>query len=222
MQQKLNIAMFNTRFSELYVSNYSRMLRMAKTYVPAQEDAENIVHDVFVSVWEHKDHVLQMDNVEGYMAVSLKNKCLDYLKHLFYVLEYAERVNEVLRDDLHSRPDSLDASDAATACDREIINKAACHAIGALPPRCRQVFLLSRRDHLKNAEIAERMGISVNTVEAQMTIAIRKLRAALSRYLPQTARPNKKQLQQPDFTPNALGENEGPVVNIYHYTSKIG
>lgn len=178
--------MFNTRFSELYLNNYSRMLRIAKVYIPEHEEAENIVHDVFVSLWEHRDHVLNMDNVEGYMAVSLKNKCLDHLKHLLHVVEYADHVTETQRNELKIKINSLNCYDAAVSYDNEVINKAVRNAIEGLPPRCREVFLSSRRDHLKNAEIAERMGISENTVEAQMTIAFRKLRAALSQYLPKS------------------------------------
>ncbi|MBO4589373.1 MAG: RNA polymerase sigma-70 factor [Bacteroidaceae bacterium] len=184
--------MFNTRFSELYLNNYSRMLRIAKVYIPEHEEAENIVHDVFVSVWEHRDHVLSMDNVEGYMAVSLKNRCLDYLKHLLHVAEYADHVTESQRHELTNKINSLNCYDAASSYDNEVINGAVRNAIEGLPPRCRQVFLYSRRDHLKNAEIAERMGISENTVEAQMTIAFRKLHAALSQYLPLTIKRMKK------------------------------
>ena len=176
--------MFNTRFSELYLNNHSRMLQIAKVYVIEQEEAENIVQDVFVSVWEHRDYVLSMDNVEGYMTVSLKNRCLDHLKHLLHVAEYADHVTKSLNDNLTNTINSLSNYDAAVSYDNEVINKAVLHAIEGLPPRCRQVFLHSRRDHLKNAEIAERMGISENTVEAQMTIAFRKLRFALSQYLP--------------------------------------
>jgi len=184
--------MFNTRFSELYLNNYFRMLKIAKVYISEHEEAENIVHDVFVSIWEHRDHVLNMDNVEGYMAVSLKNKCLDYLKHLLHVAEYADHVSEALRDDLTNKINSLNYYDAAAYYDNEVINNAVRDAIEGLPPRCRQVFLYSRRDHLKNAEIAERMGISENTVEAQMTIAFRKLRIALSPFLPQTSKKQQK------------------------------
>ena len=190
--------MLNTRFSELYLNNYSRMLRIAKVYIPEQEEAENIVHDVFVSVWEHRDHVFSMDNVEGYMAVSLKNRCLDHLKHLLHVAEYADHVTETLRDDLTMKINSLNCYDAASSYDNEIINHAVQNAIDGLPPRCRQVFLFSRREHLKNAEIAQRMGISENTVEAQMTIAIRKLRGALSRFIPQA---NKKTATRSKIAP---------------------
>lgn len=214
--------MYSTRFSELYLNNYSRMLRIAKVYISEQEEAENIVHDVFVSVWEHKDRVLTMDNVEGYIAVSLRNKCLDYLKHLLCVAEYADHVNEALRDDLRHTAVSSDGNDAATAYDKEIINKAVSHAIEGLPPRCRQVFLHSRRDHLRNAEIAARMGISENTVEAQMTIAIRKLRGALSRYLPPKSLQSKNKLHSCGFTPKALGEKNDIVVTLYEYPSKTG
>ena len=184
--------MLNPRFSELYLNNYSRMLRIAKVYIPEHEEAENIVHDVFVSVWEHRDHVLSMENIEGYMAVSLKNKCLDYLKHLLHVAEYADHVSETQRHELTNKINSLNCYDAATSFDNEVINGAVRNAIEGLPPRCRQVFLYSRRDHLKNAEIAERMGISENTVEAQMTIALRKLRAALSQFLPLAIKRNNK------------------------------
>ena len=181
--------MLNARFSELYLNNYSRLLRIAKVYIPEPEEAENIVHDVFVNVWEHRDHVFNMDNVEGYIAISLKNRCLDYLKHLLHVAEYANHITEKLREDLTMKINSLNCYDAAASYDSEVITQAVQNAIKGLPPRCRQVFLLSRREYLKNAEIALRMGISENTVEAQMTIAIRKLRSALSRFIPQV---NKK------------------------------
>jgi RNA polymerase sigma-70 factor (ECF subfamily) len=108
------------------------------------------------------------------------------------VAEYADHVSEALRDDLMNKINSLNYYDAAAYYDNEVINNAVRDAIEGLPPRCRQVFLYSRRDHLKNAEIAERMGISENTVEAQMTIAFRKLRIALSPFLPQTSKKQQK------------------------------
>lgn len=191
--------MFNTRFSELYLNNYSRMLRIAKVYIPEHEEAENIVHDVFVSLWEHREHVLDMDNVEGYMAVSLKNRCLDHLKHLLHVAEYADHATEAHRNELSIKINSLNCYDAAESYDNEVINNAVRNAIDGLPPRCRQVFLFSRRDHLKNAEIAERMGISENTVEAQMTIALRKLRTSLSQFLPQTSRDKSPKTKKRGF-----------------------
>ena len=191
MQQNFLAIMFNTRFSELYLNNYSRMLRIAKVYVPEHEEAENIVHDVFAHVWEQRDHVLNMDNVEGYMAVSLKNKCLDYLKHLLHVADYADYFTESLHNELTMKINSLSIFDVAASYDNEIINNAIRKAIDELPPRCREVFLYSRRDHLKNSEIAERMGIAQNTVEAQMTIAIRKLRVALAPYIPLASNNNK-------------------------------
>lgn len=57
-------------------------------------------------------------------------------------------------------------------------------AIESLPERCREIFRLSRMEGLQNKEIAARLGISVNTVEGQMSIALRKLRVALKDYLP--------------------------------------
>lgn len=172
-------------FTKLYLENYARLLRIAYVYIPNHEDAENIIHDVFVTLWENRSRLLEMEGVSYYLAVTLKNRCLDFLKHQTHVVEHANRVTEEYQRSVQDSISSLSYYDPASTYDNEVLRKAVVDAIEALPPRCRQVYLLSRQKGLRNSDVAERLGISVNTVEAQVTIAHRKLRAALQDYLPQ-------------------------------------
>lgn len=172
-------------FTRLYQENYARLLRIAYVYIQSHEDVENIVHDVFVTLWENRERLFELESLPGYLAVMLKNRCLDYLKHQTHVLEHAQQVTDEFQRTMQDRIASLASYDAATNYDNEVIRKAIISAIDALPPRCRQVYLLSRQKGLRNTDVAERLGISLNTVEAQITIAHRKLRLALKDYLPQ-------------------------------------
>lgn len=171
-------------FTKLYQENYSRLLRIAYVYIPNLEDAENIIHDVFVTLWENRSRLFEMDGLGGYLAVSLKNRCLDYLKHQAHVNEHASKVVEEYQQSTKDRIAALTFYDPAASYDSVVIRQAVITAIDSLPPRCRQIYLLSRQKGLRNVDVAASLGVSVNTVEAQITIAHRKLRAALRPYLP--------------------------------------
>lgn len=172
-------------FTKLYQENYSRLLRMAYVYIPNHEDAENIIHDVFVTLWENRSRLFEMEGLGGYLAVSLKNRCLDYLKHQAHVTEHANLVVDEYQRSTQDRISALSFYDPSSSYDSEVIRQAVIKAIDSLPPRCRQIYLLSRQKGLRNIDVAERLGVSVNTVEVQISIAHRKLRASLKPYLPQ-------------------------------------
>ncbi len=151
-------------FSELYLTYYSKLVRFAKEFVILEEDAENITQDVFTILWEKRDFIGHIDNMNAYLFRLVRNKCLDYLKHKMFEQKYVESVQT-----------SYEA-DVAEDNDTEILIRA---AINSLPKRCRDIFLLSRVEGLKYREISEQLGISVNTVECQMGIALKKLRMKL-------------------------------------------
>ena len=151
-------------FSELYLTYYSKLVRFAKEFVILEEDAENITQDVFTILWEKRDFIGHIDNMNAYLFRLVRNKCLDYLKHKVFEQKYVESVQT-----------SYEA-DVAEDNDTEILIRA---AINSLPKRCRDIFLLSRVEGLKYREISEQLGISVNTVECQMGIAPKKLRMKL-------------------------------------------
>ena len=138
-------------FSELYLIYYPKLVRFAKEFVMSEEDAENITQDVFTDLWEKRE---SMNHIE----------CLNFKNCEKQMFELQ----------------SLDRFDVYDISERNQMENLIRDAINSLPKRCRDIFLLSRMEGLKYREISERLGISVNTVECQMGIALKKLRAKLN------------------------------------------
>ena len=160
----------------MYLTYYSKLVRFAREFVILEEDAENITQDVFTDLWERRDSMDHVENMNAYLFRLVKNRCLDHLKHKIFEQKYVEVMQTSFEIELNLKLQSLDrfdGSDMSVGNDTEILVRA---AINSLPKRCRDIFLLSRMEGLKYKEISERLGISVNTVECQMGIALKKLR----------------------------------------------
>ena len=152
-------------FSEMYLTYYSKLVRFAREFVILEEDAENITQDVFTDLWERRDSMDHVENMNAYLFRLVKNRCLDHLKHKIFEQKYVEVMQTSFEIELNLKLQSLDrfdGSDMSVGNDTEILVRA---AINSLPKRCRDIFLLSRMEGLKYKEISERLGISVNTVE---------------------------------------------------------
>ena len=162
-------------FDKIYVLYYSRMFRFAKEYILFDEDAENIVQDVFLLLWEKREVLDIQISLVSYLFALVKNKSLDYLRHKVIADEY--------KQELSAKLTALELLNYSFTSDEEI-EQILMTAINKLPERCRQVFLKSRIEGKKNREIANELNLTVSTVENQMTIALRKLRVELKDYLP--------------------------------------
>ncbi|WP_085536129.1 RNA polymerase sigma-70 factor [Massilibacteroides vaginae] len=162
-------------FDKIYVLYYSRMHRFAKEYVLSDEDAENIVQDVFLLLWERKDVLDIRISLVSYLFSLVKNKCLDFIRH--------QHVVDAYKNDLSLKLSALELLNY-TLSSEEDIERIVINAVERLPERCRLIFLKSRVEGKKYKEIAEELGISVNTVENQMSIALKKLRIELKDFLP--------------------------------------
>lgn len=162
-------------FDKIYVLYYSRMFRFAKEYVLFDEDAENIVQDVFLLLWEKREVLDIQISLVSYLFALVRNKSLDYLRHKVIADEY--------KQELSAKLTALELLNYSFTSDEEI-EQILMTAINKLPERCRQVFLKSRIEGKKNREIANELNLTVSTVENQMTIALRKLRVELKDYLP--------------------------------------
>ena len=125
--------------------------------------AEDLVADSFSKVWHKIIEGAEFENFKAYMYKSVRNECLNYLR------------NKKETDSIENIPDITEESIDHSERDAKIWK-----AIDDLPEKCRQVFLLSKRDGLSNEEIAEEMGITIKTVKNQMTKAFSRLREALS------------------------------------------
>ena len=141
-----------------------------------EEDAENITQDVFADLWERRDSMSEIENVNAYLFRLVKNRSLDYLKRKISEQKYVESTQTSFEIELSLKLQSLDRFDACyflEGNDTEILIRA---AINSLPKRCRDIFLMSRLEGLKYKEISERLGISIKTVECQMGDSPKKIR----------------------------------------------
>ena len=167
-------------FSELYLMYYPKLVRFAKEFVVLEEDAENITQDVFTDLWERRDAIDHIENVNAYLFRLVRNRCLDYLKHKVFEQKYAENVQASFEIELNLKLQSLDRFDVSDISEGNETERLVRDAINSLPKRCRDIFLLSRMKGLKYREISEKLGISVNTVECQMGLALKILRVKLN------------------------------------------
>jgi RNA polymerase sigma-70 factor (ECF subfamily) len=161
-----NLKIFEKLFRELF----KPLCGFAMKYTNDVDDAKGVVHEVFVIVWE-KFGTLPIDtNYRSYLYTAVRNRCLNFIrdkkKHVTL-----EKVAEHQAMETNTTLETLEL-------ERQIT-----FAIESLPEKCRMVFELNRLEGLKYAQIAEKMQISVKTVEAQMSKALSVLRVHLAEFL---------------------------------------
>ena len=165
-------------FEQIYIEHYSKMKRFAVTYVLYEEEAENIVQDVFLDLWERRESLLIHLNIVGFLFTSVKNKCIDYIRHEITKQETTHKIHESYCIELQMKFSSLEIFEIDIIEDEEL-NKRLYQAIDLLPDKCKEIFVKNKIEGKKQKEIAEELNISVNTVEAQMSIAYKKLKLSL-------------------------------------------
>lgn len=161
------------------MSSYSQLVRFATVFVVYEEDAENIIQDLFLSLWERKHTLSSVDNLNAYLYKLAKNRCLDHLKHKMVKDKFVSNTQSLYEQEISLKLQSLESFDVELATE-EKVETIVSKAIKSLPPKCREIFMFSRHDGLKYKEISEKLNISVNTVETQMCIALKKLRSSVS------------------------------------------
>ncbi|OOQ56513.1 hypothetical protein BC343_18900 [Mucilaginibacter pedocola] len=160
---------------EILYNKYSAKLYYAAYNLFRDKDVcEDLVQELFVDLWS-KRHDLNITSLEYYLKVAIKNRVLMYIRTQRATLDVS--AIEVLADKYSADSRLL----------QQDISKVLDDSVAQLPEKCRQIFTLSRKEYLSNKEIAARLGISIKTVENQMTIALRYLRTGMSDYLPAVA-----------------------------------
>ncbi|MPM70497.1 hypothetical protein SDC9_117452 [bioreactor metagenome] len=174
---------YKTQFEEAYISYYARMKRFAQEYVIRQEDAENIVQDVFLDLWEQNLLLLSHTNLFAYLFTAVKNRCIDFLRHKTIVQKTTDKLQEDYMKALQIKFQSLEAFDGQLFSEPDI-ETVIQNAIESLPQKCREIFILNKIEGKKQKIIAQELNISINTVESQMAIAYKKLKETLKDYAP--------------------------------------
>ena len=161
-------------FDYLFNYYYPGLIVYATRLLTNQHLAEEIVQGVFLKLWQDRRFIEISTSFKSYVFQSVKNKCLDVLKHRKVKDEYAKLILEQAEKSADETWESYVESELYA-----ILIK----SIEKLPPECQKVFKYSRIRNLSNKEIAEKMGIAVKTVENQITKALKHLRQELKDYL---------------------------------------
>jgi RNA polymerase sigma-70 factor, ECF subfamily len=162
-------------FELLFRKYFVRLCAFSNKFLGDPEIAQEIVQDVFAKVWEGRNEIDPEDSLKSYLFKIAKNLSINNLKRKEVESKYTEIYKLVYSD-------YSDFSPYESLLARELEDNIAS-SIGKLPAECRKVFELSRTEGLKYKEIADALNISVKTVEAQMSKALRVLRVELSDYL---------------------------------------
>jgi RNA polymerase sigma-70 factor, ECF subfamily len=157
-------------FSRLFDGYYASLCFFAVKYLSDMDLSRSLVQQVFVDLWVKREKIDVTLSVKSYLYRSVKNRCIDHLRKEKNTSEISESVENL------SQIPFRDLVEEAELNDR--INT----SINKLPEKCREIFLLCRFEGLKYAEIAQKLNISVKTVEMQMGIALKRLRESLSDY----------------------------------------
>ena len=166
-------------FEEIYVSWFSRMKYFALEYVVSEEDAENIVQDVFTELWERKEILAYDVNLVALLFTSIKNRCIDLLRHRIVVKEAVNLIQEEYQATLRMKLASLELFDQSLLSEQDI-ERIITEVVDSLPEKCREIFIKRK----KQKDIAAELNISLKTVENQMDIAYKKIKSELKDYLP--------------------------------------
>ena len=168
---------FGSNFHWLYKNYYTPLCTYAFRITKNKDIAEEIVQDTFLKIWEHKESLVSVDSIPGYLYRAVRNNCLNHLKHLAIVNKYKDFSSQILTNAEDYL--SVTQENGHSILISKEFEKQVYDAIDKLPEQCRQIFKLSRFEGLKNYEIAEKKGVTINTVQKQISIALEKLREML-------------------------------------------
>ncbi|WGQ10524.1 RNA polymerase sigma-70 factor [Pedobacter gandavensis] len=162
-------------FAEIYNRYAVLMFYKVNQMLRDEEPSKDLVQDLFVGLWDKPELVQEDNNIAGYLYIGARNRVLKFIQrnklkndHIASLAKYASEVSmETIQD--------IDERELKIIVQREIDN---------LPPKMRIIFEMSRKDNLSHAEIADKLGLSDQTVKKQVNNALKILRSKLAVYAP--------------------------------------
>lgn len=161
-------------FEMFFRTNYQSLCRYAYTFLNDTDEAEEIVQNSFLSVWEKRSGLQVNTSGKSYMFAMVRNACLNVIKHRKIQTRHANEHMAITRAGEETVSEAVQGAEL----EREIGK-----ALQTLPEQCRLVFTMSRFEELKYQEIANQLQISVKTVENHMGKALKLMREQLKDYL---------------------------------------
>jgi len=166
-------------FEVLFKEHYAGLCVFATRILESRAVAEETVQDVFLRLWERRNEWETTGSVSAYLYAAVRNRAFNRVRQNRAQDEWRARV---VRDHA-AEPRLVESSAADESVRADELAAAIERAIGELPPRCREAFVLRRQHHLSYIEIARVMNIAPKTVEIQIGTALKSLRGKLADWL---------------------------------------
>lgn len=168
-----NIKHFELLFRQLQ----PKLFAFCCKYIEDREQARDFVQECFINLWENYDSV--QSSYESYLFTAVRNRCLSHFRSLKVHAGYEESIAFRIKE-IEIHPEMPEPLTDIYLKEIDILLK---NSIDKLPPKCKSIFMMSRYDDMKNSEIAEALGVSVRTVEAQIYSALKVLKMHFRDYL---------------------------------------
>lgn len=153
-------------FRHLFETWFTPLCRFMHLYISEKTVVEELALDLFMHIWENRQTLQIQVSLKSYLFQAARNRCLNELRKQKNTVSLDEISGEIIDAGVYSLEETE-------------LHNLIQEAVLALPDKCREVFDLSRNESLSNREIADRMNISVKTVEAQITKALKRIKSFL-------------------------------------------
>lgn len=163
------------QFELIFNAHYSGLCAYANNFLKDVDASEEVVQEVLFKLWTNRDNIEIKTSIESYLYRAVRNSCLNVIKHVDIRENYKAHNEEAIKHEEYNKEDEVIISE---------MEKRISNAIDLLPVERKKIFIMSRYDGLKYKEIADKLNISIKTVENQMGSALKFLRAELKDYLP--------------------------------------
>ena len=161
-------------FEQMFKTHFKRLHAYAFTILRDEIQAEEMVQQVFFKLWERNDNLSLTGSISSYLYRAVHNESLNYIKHQKVRSNHQLNVAYSMKNEVEHPAKKIMAGE---------LEKKIHSALNELPEQCRTIFQMSRFDELKYREIADKLGISVKTVENQMGKALKLMRVKLVDFL---------------------------------------
>lgn len=158
----------------LFKAHYQALCNFANTYLNNIAESEDLVQEVFVKIWDKHNELNVTTSIKSYLFQAVKNSCFNHIKHQKVQRKHKEHL-------FHHSESSIDTTNQIEVKQLSLRIE---EAIEKMSEKRKEIFYLSRHEGLKYQEIADKLNISIKTVETQMGLALKHLRNELKSYLP--------------------------------------
>ena len=152
-------------FNSFFESYAERLYLYAVGFVGSREEAEDVVQDTLVYLWVNRAKIAYTGSVYAYLSRAVKNSCIDYKLHAEVERKYQREIL-ASQDEFIEETENLD----------ELYGRLQV-VMNSLPPKCKEIFILGCVEGLSYKEVAEQLGVSVNTVKTQVKVAYKKIKS---------------------------------------------